>query len=502
MWIGLTIGPFFQLLTSINPRSNVGYLLHVIPCLLFFSSCSLYFYHWSCIRYEKSTNSMLQKQMLFRFLAVVNTCLWFIIVFSSALNDAPTQEGHKPDITYSLIASTSVIYVWLLIIVFSIYQWVKVYSLMENRNWMFGILIIWIITLVVRIVMDILDLMLFQSNTQISNITSQINIYTYLFSDVIGGFCFILWKESEKLKLEVSLRERRSVPNVDVDLHNSLKYWIPQEELTFNETDLIGYGAVGVVYRAMWNETTEVAIKKYKIPIAFLDPGILEEFMREIITLSQLLHPNIVQYLGASKSNLGDIFLITEFINGGSLSSKLIIQPHLSDPTIRHVLSCIVAGMCYLHSRKPPIIHRDLKPQNLLVVGDFVSVKIADFGSSKLFVNEDMITCGSTGTLEYMAPELLYQRNVSPKSDVYSVGVILWQLVTGLIPYPELKEDQTDVEKKDLIKSEPKLVSYLNGVSVDPVFEKLIRDCLNDNPKMRPSFENISQQLKETVEYV
>eukprot|EP01121_Diplochlamys_sp_Union-15-3_P006024 TRINITY_DN1644_c0_g1_i10.p1 TRINITY_DN1644_c0_g1~~TRINITY_DN1644_c0_g1_i10.p1 ORF type:complete len:173 (+),score=18.36 TRINITY_DN1644_c0_g1_i10:336-854(+) len=157
---------------------------------------------------------------------------------------------------------------------------------------------------------------------------------------------------------------------------------------------------MGMVYFALWNESTEVAIKRIIAPADFLDALTLQEFQTEISTLRQLRHPHIVQYMGASRSPEGDIYLVTEYIPNGSLADKLEEQQDLPVPTIFTILTGVAAGMSYLHSRHPPLIHRDLKPQNLLVVGDFVSVKIADFGSSLLMTNDSLKNLTTAGTVE------------------------------------------------------------------------------------------------------
>jgi len=273
-------------------------------------------------------------------------------------------------------------------------------------------------------------------------------------------------------------------------------HWISFEDISYKESDEIGRGASGIVYYGLWNNSTEVAIKRISIPATFLDADTLQEFKAEIHTLSLLRHPNIVQYLGASRSPDDDIFLITEYIGSGSLSQLLSNNPEIPTPTIIKIFRGVVAGMVYLHSRDPPLVHRDLKPQNLLIVGDFFSVKIADFGSSRLL--KDAQTFSSAGTIEYMAPEVLKKAGFTTKSDVYSVGVILWELLSGAPPYPELAHEMVDYSKREKLQNLPKLTDSLRHLSQkDEFVAGLIAECLQEVPDKRPSFPKLGAFLQK-----
>jgi len=366
--------------------------------------------------------------------------------------------------------------------------------------------VLWLFHLSSRIIVDSLDLTYQYKYPTESPYVSFANIYTYLLADVIAFCCMFVFKKKgtfneDKLQNVVDYQEYNPVtdqeesPDKTTFENITATEWISYDELDYKEDDEIGRGAYGVVYYGLWNEATEVAIKKCIAPTEFLDPISLQEFQREVVILSQLRHPNIVQYLGASQSPNADILVVMEYIPSGSLADKLKVRPDVPPPLIINTLKGIAAGMTYLHSRTPPLVHRDLKPHNLLIVGEYANVKIADFGSSRLF-SESIVKTFSAGTIEYMAPEVIQKKGYTPKSDVYSVGVISWQMLSGKEPYTELAPELASL-KRIKILTLPKLTATLPQLSQqDPFLAQLIVNCLSESPSERPSFAHIFKQLK------
>jgi len=203
----------------------------------------------------------------------------------------------------------------------------------------------------------------------------------------------------------------------------------------------MGSGAFGTVFHGKWRGT-DVAIKRIKnscfmYPSSETDKQI-EEFWREAAILSKLHHPNVLAFYGIVNNGPGGtLATVTEFMASGSLK-KVMRKEKFLDRRRRITLAVDVAiGMEYLHSKD--IIHFDLKCDNLLVNLNDPSrpiCKVADFGLSKV-KQTTMVSGGMRGTLPWMAPEMLEMSSnmVSTKVDVYSFGIIMWEILTGKEPY-------------------------------------------------------------------
>ncbi|KAF3495769.1 hypothetical protein DY000_02058033, partial [Brassica cretica] len=204
---------------------------------------------------------------------------------------------------------------------------------------------------------------------------------------------------------------------------------IPWKDLVIGER--IGLGSYGEVYNADWNGT-EVAVKK------FLDQDFsgaaLAEFRREVRIMRRLRHPNVVFFLGAV-TRPPNLSIVTEFLPRGSLYRILHRPKSQIDERRRIKMALDVAmGMNCLHTSKPTIVHRDLKTPNLLVDNNW-NVKVGDFGLSRLKHNTFLSSKSTAGTPEWMAPEVLRNEPSNEKCDVYSFGVILWELATLRLPW-------------------------------------------------------------------
>ncbi|AQK71412.1 Serine/threonine-protein kinase CTR1 [Zea mays] len=211
---------------------------------------------------------------------------------------------------------------------------------------------------------------------------------------------------------------------------------IPWSELVLKEK--IGAGSFGTVHRADWNGSVAI--------------------------MRSLRHPNIVLLMGA----------VTQ-------------PPNLS--IVTEYLSRCAKGMNYLHKRNPPIVHRDLKSPNLLVDKKY-TVKVCDFGLSRLKANTFLSSKTAAGTPEWMAPEVLRDEPSNEKSDVYSFGVILWELMTLQQPWSNLNPAQV-VAAVGFKGQRLEIPS-----SVDPKVAAVIESCWVREPWRRPSFASIMESLK------
>ncbi|XP_057987689.1 probable serine/threonine-protein kinase SIS8 isoform X2 [Hevea brasiliensis] len=215
----------------------------------------------------------------------------------------------------------------------------------------------------------------------------------------------------------------------DAGLDDIAECEIPWEEITLGER--IGLGSYGEVYRGDWHGT-EVAVKR------FLDQGIsvesLEEFRSEVRIMKRLRHPNVVLFMGAV-TRAPNLSIVTEFLPRGSLYRLIHRLNNQLDERRRLRMALDAArGMNYLHNCTPVIVHRDLKSPNLLVDKNWV-VKVSDFGLSRMKHSTFLSSRSTAGTAEWMAPEVLRNEPSDEKCDVYSFGVILWELCTLSQPW-------------------------------------------------------------------
>ncbi|GIL83714.1 hypothetical protein Vretifemale_12455 [Volvox reticuliferus] len=190
--------------------------------------------------------------------------------------------------------------------------------------------------------------------------------------------------------------------------------------------------------------------------------------------------------------------IITEFVRNGSLGQYLrsLNGKRLSLRQRAMIALQAALGMAYLHEQSPAVVHFDLKPDNLLVdgEGDSMVIKVADFGLSKHKLSNYVSCRDLRGTLPYMAYELVSGNdNVSEKVDVYSMGVVMWEMYTGEVPFAHLTAQEI-------------LTGLLHGnlhlaipPACEPEWRSLVETCMDPNPANRPSFQELVMQLQEIL---
>jgi len=253
--------------------------------------------------------------------------------------------------------------------------------------------------------------------------------------------------------------------------------------------DRVGGGAFGDVYYGEWRGVT-VAIKKIK---GELSDSALADFRSEVKVMQNLKpHPHIIQLLGAHTTDPKKLCLVTEYFPNGSLDAYLKRNDVVIDIKLTHMWA---RGICLgmIHLSKEGIVHRDLAARNVLL-DESLRPKISDFGLAR-FVSpaSSSTTKTETGPVKWTSPESLNKLEYSEKSDVWSYGVVLYEIIFRREPYPGL----------DGVRASIKVASggHHPDIPEEPqysVLANIMNDCFQFSPEYRPTFASISKNFGES----
>ena len=230
----------------------------------------------------------------------------------------------------------------------------------------------------------------------------------------------------------------------------------------------------------------EVAIKVYNVDL--LDEIEKKHFVSEINLLISLRHPNLVSFIGFYM-NKNKFSIVTEFMKQKSLKNVLDNKKiNLKESTLINFCIDSTCAIWYMHSREPSVLHRDIKSSNILVDEHF-KAKICDFGISKVFNFKKRKTETKSNTF-WMAPESLLENIYTEKSDIFSLGILFWEIVhRDTMPYKNFNET-CFYFKENLETIRPEIDKKINSKMVE-----LIKQCWDFEPIKRPSIESIFNKL-------
>ncbi|MEP6687625.1 MAG: protein kinase [Gemmatimonadales bacterium] len=251
----------------------------------------------------------------------------------------------------------------------------------------------------------------------------------------------------------------------------------------------LGRGGMALVYRARDRQLErEVAIKVLPFSLAF-DAEFVERFQREARTSAQLEHPNIIPIYRVGRSGRV-IYFVMKYLRGGSLSTVLQERKRLTPPEIRRLL--LEAGGALGYAAQRGIVHRDIKPDNIMF-DEFGQCLLTDFGIAKAASGQKLTGTGmSIGTPHYMSPEQARAQAIDGRSDIYSLGVVAFQCLTGTVPYDG--EDSFSIGYKHI--TEPIPTPSLITADERRIFEVIKRMLMKDPADRYQSCEELVASIQ------
>ncbi|KAK3421617.1 hypothetical protein EUGRSUZ_G02243 [Eucalyptus grandis] len=280
------------------------------------------------------------------------------------------------------------------------------------------------------------------------------------------------------------------------------------EEATnhFDSSRELGDGGFGIVYYGKLRDGREVAVKR----LYEHNCRQVKQFMTEVEILTRLRHKNLVSLYGCTSRHSRELLLVYEYIPNGTVADHLhgerAKQVSLPWPTRISIAIETATALAYLHASDT--IHRDVKTNNILLDNNF-SVKVADFGLSRLFPNDvSHVSTAPQGTPGYVDPEYHQCYQLTEKSDVYSFGVVLVELISSM-PAVDINRDRHEINLANLATSKIRnhefceLIDPNLGFESDPEINRMIRAvtelalrCLQQDKDVRPSMETVLEELK------
>src|SRR5512133_1463373 len=255
----------------------------------------------------------------------------------------------------------------------------------------------------------------------------------------------------------------------------------------FRIEGLVGQGGMGRVYRARHLALDRPVVLKMLHKAYSSDAQVVQRFQREARAASRLDHPNSIAVLDFGEAEDGTLFMAMEYLSGRDLARIIADEFPLGEARIVRIGAQMLSALAEAHAQG--IVHRDLKPENVMVEprrGEPDFVKVLDFGIAKITApgaNEPKLTQAGLvcGTPEYMSPEQARGADIDLRSDLYSTGVILYQLATGALPFAS----DTPVGFLTKHLSETPMPARQKNPQVSPALDAVIARALEKDPAAR-----------------
>ncbi len=272
----------------------------------------------------------------------------------------------------------------------------------------------------------------------------------------------------------------------------------------FRIMDLIGSGGFGTVFRALQENVGREVALKFLAPSVAKDPVNIERFRREAFHVSQLRHPNTITLYDYGQTDDGLFYMVMELLEGEALSGLIQREGAMEQGRAAHVFIQILKSLSEAHQRG--LVHRDLKPENIHLCemfGELDYVKVLDFGVAKMTSfdggddeSEAKLTKAGRifGTPMYMSPEQACAEPITTATDIYALGLLLFEMMTGLPPVTG--RNRMDVIHKQIRDEVPKLTKKLKGTPIGDVIRKATRKAPEE--RYQDAFE-ITEAFYEAI---
>eukprot|EP01119_Soliformovum_irregulare_P017898 TRINITY_DN5391_c0_g1_i1.p1 TRINITY_DN5391_c0_g1~~TRINITY_DN5391_c0_g1_i1.p1 ORF type:complete len:569 (-),score=197.91 TRINITY_DN5391_c0_g1_i1:16-1722(-) len=330
------------------------------------------------------------------------------------------------------------------------------------------------------------------------------DLVDYLMTEVVGeeGFvrtsaCVVLTNLAYPIERSPGLRTRmlknKSIIDLVLRLASEGMVTLHHEVHTkqIERGPIIGHGASAKVYKAKY-EGRDVAMKVFDPEhLSFSEP----DFRKEVALMCLLENDNLVPVYGAAiRFREGELWIISELMVKGALDALLKDMGSYMDLHMKVKLARdICRGMSWLHSMN--LMHRDLKSLNLLINRDGTA-KLIDFGTSRV-VDENKYMTANVGTPAWIAPEVLNNEKYSYKADVYSFGIVLWELLTAQSPFSEMRS--FEIPQAVINGIRPAIPDVPKEDEPTHAYIRIMQQCWNGNPSNRPTFDELVRIYEEMI---
>ncbi|MBT8494018.1 MAG: serine/threonine protein kinase, partial [Deltaproteobacteria bacterium] len=261
---------------------------------------------------------------------------------------------------------------------------------------------------------------------------------------------------------------------------------------------LLGRGGMGAVYRGRHMMLDQVVAIKVLLPQLATDETATRRFVREAKSTFRFDHPHCVKVSDFGATPEGILYLVMEYLDGRTVDDELRIDGPMSGARTAHVLAQAADSLAYAHGFG--LVHRDLKGENIMLIrrgSDYDFVKVLDFGLAKLWdadgggLSRIMSVAALTadgmtfGTPHYMSPEQARGASLTPASDIYTLGVCGFEMLTGLLPFEH--DNPVQVLTQIIVDEVPTPSSRRPDLAIPPALESLLMRCMAKDPGKRPA---------------
>jgi len=254
--------------------------------------------------------------------------------------------------------------------------------------------------------------------------------------------------------------------------------------------ELIGGGGMADVYLARDNLLDRPVAVKILHQQFQSDAEFIDKFHREAQAAARLSHPNIVNIYDVGVEGTTH-YIVMEYVSGKTLKERIRMEGHLPTAEALQIAENIASALAHAHSTG--LVHCDIKPHNILMMKDGTA-KVADFGIARAVTESTMTYSGNVvGSVHYFSPEQAKGTMITPKSDVYSLGVVLYEMLTGQLPFNG--ETPVSIAMQHL-QQEPRSVRELDP-SIPPVVEAIVFRAMSKDPELRPSSSELVTDIRQ-----